>query len=110
MILALVLEMLQRLLRLLEDLLAPIEQFEPEIFALPFVHERLFVGRTVNPHQVRGRFRDLAVFVGLFDRAAVFALYQLHESLLPPSREAPLAPRLISKVYDRGNNHPKPNI
>jgi hypothetical protein len=48
--------------------------------------------------------------VGLLDRAAVFALYQLHESLLPPSREAPLAPRLISKVHDRGNNDPKPKI
>src|SRR5580658_5009314 len=44
MILALILEMLQRLLGLLEDVLAPIEQLQAEILPLALVHERLFVG------------------------------------------------------------------
>src|SRR5271170_6882073 len=39
-ILALVLEMLERLLGLLEDVLPPVEQFQPEILPLALAHER----------------------------------------------------------------------
>src|SRR5262245_10861256 len=41
------LEMRQRLLGLLEDVLFPGQQLLAKVFALPLVHERLFVGRTV---------------------------------------------------------------
>ena len=47
MILVLVLEMLQRLLGLLEDVLPPVEQLLAEILPLALVHERLFVGRPI---------------------------------------------------------------
>src|ERR1700726_3612692 len=49
MVLALVLEMLQRLLGLLEDILPPVEQLQAEIFPLALIHEGLFVGGPVEP-------------------------------------------------------------
>src|SRR5262245_63929389 len=47
MILVLGLQVGQCLLGLLQDLLLPVEQLLAKIFALPLVHERLFVGRPV---------------------------------------------------------------
>src|SRR5258705_2985268 len=47
MILVLGLEMHQRLLGLLEDVLFPSHQLLAKVFALTLVHERLFVGRTI---------------------------------------------------------------
>src|SRR5262249_52463609 len=44
MVLILILEMLQRLLRLLEDVFFPVEQLLAEVFPLALAHERLFVG------------------------------------------------------------------
>src|SRR5271156_5825519 len=79
-ILALVLEMLERLLGLLEDVLPPVEQFQPEILPLALAHERLSVTRPVlsvfRPYA--GRFGRLAVLLGLFGGVAVFALEKLH--------------------------------
>ncbi len=48
MILVLGLEMGQRLLGLFEDLLLPREQLLAEILPLALIHERLFVGRSVD--------------------------------------------------------------
>jgi hypothetical protein len=48
MILVVVLEVLQRLLGLLEDILPPVEQLQPEVLALALVHERLTVRRPID--------------------------------------------------------------
>src|ERR1700732_2561574 len=47
MILVLVLKMLQRLLRLLENVVLPRQQLVAKILALALVHEWLFVGRSI---------------------------------------------------------------
>src|SRR5262245_47759899 len=47
MILILILKMLQRLLRFLQDILFPVEQLLAEVLPLPLVHEGLLVGRPV---------------------------------------------------------------
>src|SRR5262245_44127656 len=47
MILILVLQMLQRLLGLLQNVVLPVEQLLAEVLALALVHEWLFVGRPV---------------------------------------------------------------
>ena len=75
MILALILEMLQRLLGLLEDVLAPVEQLQAEILPLALVHEWLFVGGPVQPLH---RQHALAVPTVLVVGFAVFAFEQLH--------------------------------
>ena len=48
MVLVVVLEMLQRLLGFLEDVLAPVEQLHAEILPLALIHERFPVRRTVD--------------------------------------------------------------
>jgi hypothetical protein len=53
MVLVLVLEMLQRLLGYLEDILPPGEQLVAEILPLALVHERLFVGGPVGLVHIR---------------------------------------------------------
>src|ERR1022692_4122358 len=106
MILVLVLEMLERLLGLLEYVLPPIEQLEAEILPLALVHKRLFVRRTVPSWcRPQRRFSTMPILLmGLYGGGStVFALLQLHEHLLPHlTREAPRA-ALISKVYDGDN-------
>src|SRR5262249_13158085 len=47
MILIFFLEMLQRFLGLLEDVLPPRGQLRAEVLALTLIHERLFIGRPV---------------------------------------------------------------
>ena len=47
MILIFFLKVLQRFLGLLENIFSPCEQLSAKIFALPFVHERLLVGRPI---------------------------------------------------------------
>src|SRR5580693_3167231 len=65
MILALVLKMLQRLLGFLEDILAPVEQLQAEILPLPLVHERLFVGRSIQAFFQSNAALALTVHMGL---------------------------------------------
>src|SRR5580692_7387795 len=103
MVLALVLEMLQRLLGLLEDVLAPVEQLQPEILPLALVHERLFVGGAVKPLHRQHAFTIPAVLVVGF---AVFAFEQLHIPLRARDWCEILPARLayISMVGDRDNN------
>src|SRR5580704_6858356 len=103
MILALILEMLQRLLGLLEDVLAPIEQLQPEILPLALVHERLFVGRPVQPLH---RQHALTVPTVLVFGFAVFGFEQLHIPLRARDWCEILPARLayISMVGDRDNN------
>jgi hypothetical protein len=57
MILILVLQMLKRFARFLQDALTPIQQLFAEIFPLALIHERLFVGWAIafvliDPHAV----------------------------------------------------------
>ena len=47
MVLALVVQVLQRLARLAQDVLFPRQKLLAEVLPLPFVHERLGVGRSV---------------------------------------------------------------
>jgi len=103
MILALILEMLQRLLGLLEDVLTPVEQLQPEILPLALVHERLFVGGAVEPlHRQHAFTVPTVLFVGF----AVFAFEQLHIPLRARDWCEILPARLayISMVGDRDNN------
>src|SRR5437763_6770837 len=84
MILAFILEVLQRLFGLLEDILPPVEQLYPEILPLALIHERLFVARPIDSG-VRPKAHSVAfaVFMGLIRRPTVFAFGQLHLRALP---------------------------
>src|ERR1700687_1030941 len=84
MILAFVLEVLQRLLSLLKDILPPVEQLQPEILPLALAPARLFVPRPIDSG-VRPKAYSvaLAVFMGLIWRPTVFAFGQLHLRALP---------------------------
>src|SRR5580692_12138059 len=103
MILALILEMLQRLLGLLEDVLAPVEQLQPEVLPLALVHERLFVGGPVQPLHRQHAFTVPTVLIVGF---AVFAFDQLHFPLRARDWCEILPARLayISMLGDRDNN------
>src|SRR5437588_11831290 len=105
MILAFVLEMLQRLLGLLENILPPVEQLQPKILPLALIHEWLFVARSIDSG-VRPKANSvaLAVFMGLIWRPTVFAFGQLHLRVLPqPTSRSTLARRLITKLCDSDN-------
>ena len=90
MILAFVVQVLEGLFRLLEDVLPPIEQLQPEILPLALVHERLFVARPIeSPVRYETQSFGFAILLGLV-RTTISALEQLHLRVLPqPTCEAP---------------------
>src|SRR6516162_8121918 len=89
-ILAFVVQVLEGLFGLLEDVLPPIEQLQPEIVPLALVHERLFVAWPVE-FRVGHKTHSLALAILLGPvRTSIFALGQLHLRVLPqPICEAP---------------------
>jgi hypothetical protein len=86
MVLVLVMEMLQRLLGYLEDILPPSEQLVAEIIPLALVHERLFVGGPVGLVHIRLD-RDL-VLVSV--RSNSDAVLLVHLRFQPLQNKAPL--------------------
>src|SRR3954465_7168460 len=84
MVLILVLQMLQRVARFLEDLVLPHLELAAEIVALPLVHERLFTGRPLTVKAVMGLLRQrMAVLFG--DALLLFFLPQHSPQLRAPS-------------------------
>ena len=94
MVLALVLEMLQRLLGLLENILPPFDELDAEILPLALAHERLPVGGTIRPyHQPKAL--AVPVPVGLIVGPTVLASSRLHlPSLRARDRRRGLPARL----------------
>ena len=83
-VLALGLQMSQRVLCLLEDILPPVKQLQPEILALALIHEWLFVARPIDSGvHPKANSVALAVFMGLIERPTVSAFGQLHLRVLP---------------------------
>src|SRR5579871_389235 len=86
MILAFILQMLQRFFGLLENVLPPIQELLAKIFALAVVHERLFVTRPVFlVFGVAVRRFGLTVLLWRLGSWSVFALEPSHLRQLPPN-------------------------
>src|SRR6516225_10401130 len=105
-ILAFLLQVLEGLFGLLEDVLPPIEQLQPEILPLALVHERLFVARLIA-YRVHPKARSVtpAVLLRLVRSPPTFALGHLHLRVLPQPTVAkrPLARPLLAKLHDSDN-------
>src|SRR5215469_11693728 len=108
--------MLECFARLLEDVLPPIKQLQPEIFPLALVHKWLFVAWPIDlavrskPRcraYSRARPIALAVLMGLFRHPAVFALEQLHLCVLPATNSAkrPRAAAYNQALWKRQQHH-----
>ena len=100
MILVLGLEMRQRLLGLLEDVLSPDQSASAEVLALPLAHERLFVGR---PVVLLVQDRDHGVAVPVLQSRAIFLFFRRHRSPRTDLRnfecDLPGKPLLARRAY-----------
>src|SRR5271170_2413851 len=105
MVLVVVLEMLERLFRLFEDVLAPVDKLQAEILPLALVHERFPVRRPVDLVE---RPDALAVVDYRIVGSAVLTFHRLHGLHVPYSAHAS-APDLpqggahIPRVHDGDN-------
>src|ERR1700683_5477472 len=92
-----ILEMLARLFGFLEDVLAPRQQLQAEILALPLIHERLPVRRTIDLVEGPDGF---AVLIRCFVGSTVLAFRRLHDPLLRAHDRAKALPE--ARSYSAG--------